>query len=134
MNENDSTNASNETKINIKTFENTSSTRLELQTLLWALSELLDTGKKIVVYTDSQNIIRLPDRRVSLQENDYKSKKYRALSNHNLYREFYKLTDQIQCEFVKVKGHKPDKNKGHIDRIFTLVDRAARKGIRKLNS
>ena len=49
--------------IKIKRFENTSSTKLELQTLLWALNEIIDKNIIIEVYTDCQNIIGLQDRR-----------------------------------------------------------------------
>ena len=43
--------------IKIKRFENTSSTKLELQTFLWALNEINDKDIIIEVYTDCQNII-----------------------------------------------------------------------------
>ena len=50
-------------KINTKRFEATSSTRLELQTLLWALNEwvaLQDVQKiELTIYTDSKNITAL---------------------------------------------------------------------------
>ena len=41
-----------EEKIKIKKFNNTSSTKLELETLLWALDEVNLKNFKIVVYTD----------------------------------------------------------------------------------
>lgn len=123
-----------EDNIKIKIFENTSSTRLELQTLLWALSELCDKTKKVVVYTDSQNIIRLPGRHISLEQNNYKSKKNKLLTNHDLYREFFIVTDQLSCEFVKIKGHKPSIDKDYFDKLFTLVDRASRKALRNIIS
>ena len=47
-------------QVQVKRFEQTSSTRLELQTLLWALNDLPATGCKVMIYTDSQNIIGLP--------------------------------------------------------------------------
>ena len=61
--------------VKVKRFEQTSSTKLELQTLLWALSEtiaLTDGGEMVLaVYTDSQNIIGLPERRSHLEQNNY---------------------------------------------------------------
>jgi ribonuclease HI len=134
LNENEVINSSYAEKVNIKTFNDTSSTKLELQTLLWALSELTDTRKSIMVYTDSQNIIGLQSRRASLEKNDYHSGNNRLLNHHALYREFFKMMDQIDCEFVKVTGHQPTKHKDSIDRLFTLVDRAARKASRNLRS
>jgi len=116
--------------IRLRRFENTSSTRLELQTLLWALEET-ETAKKIItVYTDSQNIIGLPGRRGRFEKNDYRSKKNRLLNNHDLYKQFFKVTDELNISFIKVKGHKASKKKDEIDRLFTLVDKASRDAVR----
>ena len=119
--------------VRIRRFENTSSTKLELQTLLWALEEIQTLGRKITLYTDSQNIIGLPGRRERFENNNYRSKKNKLLNNHELYREFFKLTDLIDIEFTKVKGHKLSKDKDDIDRLFTLVDRASRDAVRNDN-
>ena len=67
VNENEEFNASLKDRIKTKTFTNTSSTKLELQTLLCALGELEDASEKIIIYTDSQNIIGLPNRRSNLE-------------------------------------------------------------------
>jgi len=82
------------------------------------------------VYTDSQNIIGLQGRRDRLEQNDYRSKKNRRLNNYKLYQEFYRMTDQLDCEFVKVRGHQVSNQKDDIDRLFTLVDRASRNALR----
>jgi len=39
----------------------TCSAKLELQILLWALSNIQVSGRKVIISTDSQNIIGLPD-------------------------------------------------------------------------
>ena len=54
-------------QVRVRRFTQTSSTKLELQTLLWALSDLHFLGGKVMIYTDSQNIINLPGRREQLQ-------------------------------------------------------------------
>jgi ribonuclease HI len=118
------------TQIKLKRFKNTSSTKLELQTLLWALADVRILKNKIIVYTDSQNIIGLPGRRKRFEENNYYSKKNRRLNNYELYQEFYRITDQMDCEFIKVTGHKVSNQKDNIDRYFTLVDRASRNALR----
>ncbi|SMG13523.1 RNase H [Marivirga sericea] len=120
-------------KIQIKQFENTSSTKLELQTLIWALGKLESIPEKLIVYTDSQNIISLKDRRKGMEEKNFYSAKGRLLNHHELYREVFLLTDQLNCEFVKVKGHQAGLTKNETEKIFTLVDRAARKASRSLN-
>lgn len=119
--------------VNVKRFEQTSSTKLELQTLLWALRDIQATERKVIVYTDSQNIIGLPGRRARLEGKNYQSKKNKYISNYKLYQEFYRITDQMDCEFIKVKGHKQSGQKDQIDRLFTLVDKASRKALREAN-
>jgi ribonuclease HI len=117
--------------VKLRRFENTSSTKLELQTLLWALSEIQALGNKLLVYTDCQNIIGLQGRRESFEQNDYRSKKGRLLNNYELYQEFFRKTDLLDCEFVKVRGHQASHKKDDIDRLFTLVDRASRNALRE---
>ncbi|MBN2775329.1 MAG: hypothetical protein JXR31_13820 [Prolixibacteraceae bacterium] len=116
--------------IRIKKIENTTSVKLEIQTLIWALSKLEPSCKKIIIYTDSQNIAGLKNRRKRLEENNYRSKNNRIINNAEFYREFYWITDCLDCEIKKVKGHQQSKQKDKIAGIFTLVDRAARKAVR----
>lgn len=118
------------TRVKVRRFENTSSTKLELQTLLWALSDIQALGSKVIVYTDSQNIMGLQGRRDRFEQNDYRSKKNHRLNNYELYQEFYRITDQLDCELVKVRGHQVSNQKDDIDRLFTLVDRASRNALR----
>ena len=42
------------------------------------------------------------------------------------------MVDILDCEFIKVKGHKKTAIKNEIDEIFTLVDRATRKALREV--
>jgi ribonuclease HI len=121
------------TSVKVRLFENTSSTKLELQTLLWALSDVHALGNRVIVYTDSQNIMSLNGRRDRFEQNDYRSKKNKRLNNYELYQEFYRMTDQLDCEFVKVRGHHVSNQKDYIDRLFTLVDRASRNALRGNN-
>jgi ribonuclease HI len=116
--------------VKVRRFEHTSSTKLELQTLLWALRDIQALGGKVIVYTDSQNIMGLQGRRERFEQNNYRAKKNRRLNNYELYQEFYRMTDQLNCQFVKVRGHQVAHQKDDIDRLFTLVDRAARKALR----
>lgn len=121
-------------KVKIKRFEKTSSTKLELQTLLWALNEIThlieNNDFTLTVYTDSQNIISLPGRRADLEQRNYISSKNKRLNNYELYKEFYRLTLSITCSFVKVVGHQVASQKNEIDRVFSLVDKASRRALR----
>ena len=116
--------------VQLKRFENTSSTKLEVQTLLWALEEVMSLNKRVSVYTDCQNILGLKNRRKRFEENDYLTAKNKKINNYDLYQAFYKLTDDMDCEFIKVKGHKVKSQKDDIDKIFTLVDKASRNALR----
>jgi len=118
------------TCMKVRRFEHTSSTKLELQTLLWALSDIQALGRKVIVYTDSQNILEIQGRRDRFEQNDYRSKKNKRLNNYELYQEFYRMTDQLDCEWVKVRGHQVSNQKDGIDRLFALVDRASRNALR----
>ncbi len=117
-------------KIKTKMFENTSSTKLELQTFLWALSNVEDHITHIDVYTDCQNMTTLPLRREKLEKTEYRSKNGKLKNKHELYKEFYRLIDKYNIEFIKVKGHKKSSLKDHIDKIFNLVDKESRHQLR----
>jgi len=115
-------------QIRVKRFVDTSSTKLELQTLLWALSEV--STPEIISYTDSRNIAGLTSRRKKLEENDYYAKNGKRLNNHELYQKFYKATDNLNIKLNQVRGHTASNRKSHIDKIFSLVDRASRNALR----
>jgi len=120
-----------EKKIVIKKFDNTSSTKLELETLLWALTEKSLKNLKTVVYTDCQNIIGLKARRDKFEKNSYITAKGKVIKNHELYKDFFEKMDMLDCRFIKVKGHKKSASKDEVDKIFTLVDKATREALRK---
>jgi ribonuclease HI len=117
--------------IRTKKFENTSSTKLELEALLWALKEIDTKIFPLLVYTDCQNILGLGRRREIFEQNNYKSKSGKEITNHLLYKEFYIFTDLHKCEFSKIKGHKKKEFKDEIDKVFSLVDKAARNALRE---
>jgi len=120
-----------EKKIKIKKFDTTSSTKLELETLLWALNDVSLKNFKIIVYTDCQNIIGLKERRDRFEKNNYMTSKGSVIKNYELYKDFFKRLDILNCEFIKLKGHKKSSVQNEIDEIFSLVDRATRKALRK---
>jgi ribonuclease HI len=118
-------------RVKVRRFEHTSSTKLELQTLIWALNDIQALGRKVTVYTDSQNIMGLQGRRSRLEQNDYRSKKNNRLVNYELYQAFYKMIDHLDCELIKVRGHQVSHRKADIDKLFSLVDKASRKALRE---
>lgn len=119
-----------QSQVKLKRFEHTSSTKLEIQTMLWAIGELGTDKYNIMLFTDSQNTLSLPRRRERFEKNNYLTKGGKTINNHILYKEFFSLIDYHKIQFIKIKGHQLSKQKTEIDKIFTLVDRASRKALR----
>ncbi|MFT6779073.1 MAG: ribonuclease HI [Paraglaciecola sp.] len=121
-------------KMQLKRFEQTSSTKLELQMLLWSLNQTIvlfgESDLTLTIYTDCQNIIGLHSRRSGLEKSHYLSSKNKRLKNYKLYQEFYRLTSKINCKLVKVVGHQASSKKDEIDKLFSLVDKASRRALR----
>lgn len=118
-------------RVVLKRFEDTSSTKLEIETFLWAILDINYTKGVIEVYTDCQNMINLLKRKDSLEALDYHARSGKLLKNSELYRRFFQTIDKYNCEFTKVKGHKKTNLKTGVDDIFNVVDKAARDALRK---
>lgn len=124
-------------KIKVKQFASTSSTQLEIETILWALQELTRQQSvsalvtNITVYTDSQGIVELPRRRTALELAGFTSiGGNKPLKHAGLYRAFYQLQDKLGFELTKLKGHGKRNDKSRLEEIFSYVDRATRKALR----
>ena len=122
--------ASSELDIRTKRFQNTTSTKLELETLLWALVTIDIRNVKLSVFTDSNLIMGLNDRRANLEKNNFYSATNKRLNNHLLYRDFYMMFDQMDFKLFKVKGHSKSSEKDRYDKLFSIVDKASRKALR----
>ncbi|RJQ19748.1 MAG: hypothetical protein C4560_06020 [Nitrospiraceae bacterium] len=118
-------------RIKVRRFEDTSSARLELQTALWALEEnrQLPHGS-LTIYSDSQCVTGLLKRKPRLLAEGFISKKTnRQLSNASSYRAFYELHDESGFHVVKMDGHSKSRARDTAHRIFSFVDREARKAL-----
>jgi len=126
-------------RLKICSFENTSSTRLEVQTLIWALDEIEKTVLKknrirLQVYTDSQCISGLPGRRSKLLSCGFISQKTgQSLKNADLYRAFYECQDRFGFTIIKVAGHIRASSRDTVHHIFACVDQEARKALKSWN-
>ncbi len=117
--------------IHIRRFEATTAARLELQTLLWALHELIPQQARVVVHTDSQTVCQLPQRQQRLEANNFCSSTGRPLNNADIYREFFQVYAAGTINFCKQQGHLPALERRLDDQIFRLVDQASRKALRQ---
>jgi ribonuclease HI len=122
-------------RIKFKRFAETSSTRLEVQTILWAVEDarvdLASTSPgSLKIYTDSQCVAGLLGRRVGLIGRDFTAKRSgRQLNNALLYRAFYEEYDRLGFQLIKV-GHPRADSHDTVQRIFSQVDRGVRKELR----
>jgi len=119
----------------VQRFEDTSSTKLEVQTVLWAIEDFRNKLKftepvKLQVYSDSQCVAGLLRRRKGLTANGFVSKgNNRLLKNASLYRQFYEFHDKLGFEVIKVAGHVRACSNDTVHRIFSVVDRKVRKAL-----
>ena len=119
-------------RIKVRRFEGTSSTRLELQTVLWALTENRQGPHgSLIIYSDSQCVSGLLKRKTRLLAGGFLSKKTkRQLGNASLYRTFFELHDELGFQVVKVDGHPGSRVHDTAQRIFSFVDKEARKALK----
>ncbi len=122
-------------KLKVKRFDSTSSSRLEVETVLWALKEtenIIGKENELMIYTDSQNLKGLSPRRERLEKENFRSRpKKSEVKNADLYRQFYRLMDQLNIKVTKVTGHSKLGDKNAVDKLFLQVDRSARKALRR---
>ena len=119
--------------LRFRRFTETSSTKLEVQTVLWALKNFRkefncsDLGS-VRIYTDSQCVAELLGRRAGLNANDFIARRTgRPLKNATLYREFFKAYDELRFELIKVAGHSRAFSHDTVQRIFSFVDKEVRR-------
>ena len=123
-------------QIRLRRFDVTSSTKLEVQTLLWALEDFQKefSGSRfgtLDVYSDSQCVTGLLRRRSQLEMNGFCSKgTNRTVKHACLYRKFYEFHDTLGFEVIKVAGHARSCSHDSIHRIFSFVDKEARKALK----
>ena len=93
---------------------------------------LHDAGPALLrLYCDSQCIAGLPGRRAALEAQRYVSRAAgRQLQNAALYRAFYELHDQLGFEIIKVAGHTRTASRDTVQRIFSYIDKEARRSLR----
>lgn len=117
-------------------FEDTSSTKLEVQIAITALKEISKSIKNLETYqvkliTDSQCVAELLDRRKKLEDKDFISSATNLPHQHTeLYKEFYQLHDAIKFDVEKIAGHSKTEDKETLDIVFSVIDRSVRAKLR----
>lgn len=106
-------------QINYIQFESRSSTIAEMMTIQYVLQSIENSQKSITLYTDCYNFVEL----VTI----------RKCRTNDLYTYLIDTTDRLNINVIWTKGHSKAVLKTEIhQKIFTLVDRQARKILRSL--
>lgn len=117
-------------------FTDTSSSKLEMQTVLWGMeiyrAQVPDPVRgELQLYTDSQAVTGLLGRRAHLEENRFLSgRSGLPLDNATLYGKYFATWDELGFEIVKTTGHSRASSHDSIQRIFSIVDRGARRTLK----
>jgi len=113
-------------------FHDTSSTKLEVETVLWALQANEKRDGTLTLFTDSQCVAGLKDRRSRLEASGYISGRTgRSINNAALYQDFFTLADRLDFTVQKVSGHSDYRYQDTVHRIFHYVDREARRQLKQ---
>ena len=119
-------------KIN-DTVRDTTNQAMELTAVLSSLQflEVKDIRPtKISVYTDSQYVYRLPERRATLEKRKFCNRRGEKLPNWKLVEQLYSYLDKYDIQFHKITAHQRPGVSPESDRLRT-VDKAARQLVRK---
>jgi len=121
----------------LKRFEDTSSTKLEVQTVLWALetcstgSAFSESGRLLHVYSDSQCVEGLLARRGRLESSGFYARGgLRLIKNASLYRKYYEFHDRLKFDVTKVAGHTRSRSRNVAERMFSFIDQQTRKSLK----
>ncbi len=85
---------------------------------------------KISVYTDSQYVCRLPERRLLLEEKKFSNRRGEKLPNWLLVKKFYTYLDKYEIKLHKIAAHLPAGTSSEGDKLRS-VDKMARQLVRK---
>ncbi len=122
----------NETEEQLHGYEiNTTHNRMELLAVINALKHAdinISDLHNIKIYSDSQYVVRLIDRRDKLLQNNFLTKQGNDIKNKDLVIEILYLIDSLKPEFIKVKAHQ---KKSSIRNVNRDVDKKARKIVRE---
>ena len=109
----------------------TTHNRMELLAVIksieYSVKEFNDFGK-LLIYTDSQYVERIPFRTKKFVAQDFKTKSGKEIQNIDLVKRLIDLLDSVKVEFVKVKAHQKSTDTVNYNRE---VDKLARRIVRQ---
>ncbi len=111
----------------------TTHNRMEMLAVIKAI-EFADENYKnasLVVYTDSQYVSRIPERKEKIKKNLFLSKKGSPLQNHDLVQILIYQIETHTIEFIKVKAHQKTCCLNTPVNYNSKVDKLARQMVRE---
>lgn len=113
--------------------ENSSQHKMELQAVIQGLNYIIENyGYKynIYLYTDSEYVEKLLQRKEKLTRNKYLTKKGHPIKHTSDIKQFYTLEEQLSLTITQVSGHQK-KGVSHISDCNRRVDKLARKLVKQ---
>lgn len=115
------------------TEKDTTHNRMEITAVIKAVDFCIERSKNSIfeIYTDSQYVTNLMERKAKLLENQFITKKGTILNNKDLLELFIKRTETYNITFFKVKAHQKSTAKENLNRE---VDQICRQVMREANN
>ena len=111
---------------------NTTHQRMELTAVIHTLEFLIEnklSSLPITLYTDSQYVMGLGQRKERLTASDFKTRKNNTLPNSDLINSLFCYAENLRLTIVKVKSHQKN---SHHEQMNGEVDKLCRKMVRNL--
>ena len=105
---------------------NTTHNRMELLGTIKALEYIKENSLKfnyIKIYSDSQYLVRLLERKEKLKKSDFLKKSGEPIQNNDLVKDIVTYIDSMHIEFVKVKAHQKKSDKKNFNREVDILSR-----------
>lgn len=105
---------------------NTTHNRMELLGTIKALEYIKENSLKfnyIKIYSDSQYLVRLLERKEKLKKSDFLKKSGEPIQNNDLVKNIVTYIDSMHIEFVKVKAHQKKSDKKNFNREVDILSR-----------
>lgn len=118
--------------------KNTRNNRMELLSVIDAIKFLKNKFEKIElikIYSDSQYVVRICERKERLKSNNFLTKKNEDIRNVDLVKELIVIIESMKVDFIKVKAHQKKSDKKNYNRDVDMLSRKiVREEVRKSKS
>lgn len=105
---------------------NTTHNRMELLGTIKALEYIKENSLKfnyIKIYSDSQYLVRLLERKEKLKKSNFLKKSGVPIQNNDLVKDIVTYIDSMHIEFIKVKAHQKKSDKKNFNREVDILSR-----------